>query len=51
MNDVSVYLGRQTWGGVTDRKDAFRAHVLCFEPTSRTFETPVFGAETTRSGL
>ena len=32
MNDVSVYLSRQRGGGVPDRKDAFRRHVLCFEP-------------------
>ena len=32
VNDVSVYLGRQRGGGVPDRKNAFRACILRFEP-------------------
>ena len=32
VNDISVYLGRQMGGGVPDRKSAFHAHVLRFEP-------------------
>ena len=32
VNDISVYLGRQMWGGVTDQKNTFCACVLCFEP-------------------
>ena len=30
VKDVSVYLGRQRAGVVTDRKDAFRGRVVCF---------------------
>ena len=32
VNDISVYVDRQRRGGVPDRKNAFRAHILCFEP-------------------
>ena len=37
VNDVSVYLGRQRGGGVPDRKDAFCACVLHFEPRAVRF--------------
>ena len=32
VNDISVYLGRQRWGGVPHHKITFCAHLLCFEP-------------------
>ena len=55
VNDVSVYVGRQSGGRVLDRMNAFHTHVLRFEPglvhvrvTSQTLKTPTLGAETTR---
>ena len=32
VNNISVYLGRQRWEGVPDRKDAFHTRILRFEP-------------------
>jgi len=32
LHDVSVYLGRQMVGGAPNHKNAFRTHILCFEP-------------------
>ena len=32
VNDVSVYLGRQRWGGIPHHKITFCVHLLCFEP-------------------
>ena len=32
VNDVSVYLGRQREGGVSDKKNAFCTCVIRFEP-------------------
>ena len=32
VNDVSVYLGRQRWGGIPHHKIALCVHLLCFEP-------------------
>ena len=37
VNDISVYLGRQRWGGVTDLKDTFRARFFRFEPRAVLF--------------
>ena len=38
VNDISVYLGRQRGvGEVPDRKDAFRGHILRFEPRTACF--------------
>jgi len=57
VNDVSVYLGRQSGGGVIDWKNAFYTHVLQFEWGAVCFslhersKTPVLGAETTRYGF
>ena len=44
VNDVSVYLGRQRGEG----SPIERTHFLHAFFTSRKFETPAFGAETTR---
>jgi len=37
VNGISVYLGRQRGGRVTDQMDAFRARVLRFEPRAARF--------------
>ena len=54
VNDISIYLGRQTGGGIIEHISWMRSSFLTKSGTlfaSQTFKTPALGAETTRSSL